>query len=110
MPMAGAGGDLTATGATAHTGTSPVIAICVIIITTAATTTINDDNGERSIRPRSPLTDKRSQADIVRHLRFTPESGHLQCTNRCQLWGEGECSRQHVTHGQRSERVSTARR
>jgi len=100
MPMAGAGGDLTTTVATAPTGTILVTAIGVIIITTTATTTINDDNGERSIRPRSPLTDKRSQADIVRHLRFTPESGHLQCTNRCQLWGEEECSRPHVAHGQ----------
>ena len=45
MPMAGAGGDLTTTVATAPTGTILVTAIGVIIITTTATTTINDDNG-----------------------------------------------------------------
>src|SRR5262249_13820449 len=51
MPMAGAGGDLTTTVATAPTGTILVTAIGVIII---AITTTNDDR-ERSRSIRAPL-------------------------------------------------------
>ena len=66
--MAGAGGDLTTTVATAPTRITLVTTIGVII-TTTATTTINDDNGSGAYELRYPLTDKcsyRPQAGIVR--------------------------------------------
>ena len=73
--MAGAGGDLTTTVATAPTGITLVATIGVIIIATTATTTINDDNGSGAYKLRYPLTDKCShQLDV----RFTLESGHVR--------------------------------
>ena len=79
MPMAGAGGDLTTTVATAPTGTILVTAIGVI--TTTATTTINDDNGSGAgaYVLRSPLADHTSHCELQLDVRFNPESGHLRC-------------------------------
>ena len=54
--MAGAGGDITTTVATAPTRITLVATIGVIITTTA--TTINDDNGSGAYELRYPLTDK----------------------------------------------------
>jgi len=47
MPMAAAGGDLTTTVVTAHTGITLVATIGIIV--TIVTTTINDDNGAEHI-------------------------------------------------------------
>src|SRR5262249_28771069 len=52
MPLAAAGGDLTTTVVTAHTGIILVTAIGVIII---AITTINDDNGSGAYELPLPL-------------------------------------------------------
>ena len=42
----------------------------------------------RPVPPRSYLSVVTPKADICsanRHVRFTPESGHVQCTSRCPL-------------------------
>ena len=64
--MAGAGGDLTTTVATAPTRITLVVTIGVII-TTTATTIINDDNGSGAYELRYRLTDKCSHRRYGRH-------------------------------------------
>ena len=66
--MAGAGGDLTTTVATAHTRITLIVTIGVII---TATTTINDDDSRACERRSltSALIDRRREAQL--DVRFT---------------------------------------
>jgi hypothetical protein len=79
--MAGAGGDLTTTTATAPTRITLVTTIGVIII--AATTTINDDNGSGAYELRYPLTDKCSHR---RHSRDRESMRLLYYVSNFFLW------------------------
>ena len=41
-----------------------------------------------SVGAMSALGQKRTLCSANRHVRFTPESGHLQCSYRCPLLGQ----------------------
>ena len=58
--MAGAGGDLTTTVATALTRITLVATICIIIATTV--TTINDDNGSGAYELRYRSTNEKGNS------------------------------------------------
>jgi len=79
--MAGAGGDLTTTVATALTRITLVATICIIIATTV--TTINDDNGSGAYELRYPLTDKCSHR---RHSRDRESMRLLDYVSNFFLW------------------------